>query len=115
MKRTLIALFEKSANKYSDNVLMLEKRKDKYEPTTYRQTKKFVYDFSAGLISLGLKKGERVALISEGRNDWVISELAILYAGAVNVPISVKVNELEPLYRQNVKPYFKLVKMLKIV
>ncbi len=97
MKRTLITLFEKSANKYPDNVLMLEKRKDKYEPTTYLQTKKFVYDFSAGLISLGLKKGERVALISEGRNDWVISELAILYAGAVNVPISVKVNELNDL------------------
>ncbi len=97
MKRTIINLFEESVRKYPDNVLMWEKRAGKYEPTTYSKMKNFVYDFSAGLISLGLKQGERVALISEGRNDWVISELAILYAGAVNVPISVKVNELNDL------------------
>ena len=56
-----------------------------------------VHAFSAGLMSLGLKKGDRAALISEGRNDWVASELGILFAGAVNVPISVRVDELSDL------------------
>ncbi|NOX18945.1 MAG: AMP-binding protein, partial [Chlorobi bacterium] len=97
MGKTIINLFEKSVKKYPDNVLMWEKKTDRYVPTTYSQIKDFVYDFSAGLISAGLSKGDCVALISEGRNDWVISELAILYAGAVNVPISVKVNELNDL------------------
>jgi long-chain acyl-CoA synthetase len=49
------------------------------------------------LASLGLGKGDRVALLSEGRNDWVVAELGILYCGAVNVPISVKIDELADL------------------
>jgi long-chain acyl-CoA synthetase len=31
--------------------------------------------------------------LSEGRNEWVISELAVLYAGAVNIPLSVKLGD----------------------
>ena len=48
-------------------------------------------------MDLGIQKGDRLALISEGRNDWVVMELAILYAGAVNVPLSVKIEELTDL------------------
>jgi long-chain acyl-CoA synthetase len=48
-------------------------------------------------MSLGLAKGDRVALIAEGRNDWVMAELGILYCGAVNVPVSVKIDELDDL------------------
>lgn len=91
--KAITHLFEESVAKYSSNVFMWEKRTDTYEPTTYEQTRQQVYKFAAGLISLGLQKGDRVALLSEGRNDWVISELGVLYAGAVNVPLSVKLNE----------------------
>lgn len=91
--KAITHLFEESVAKYSGNVFMWEKRTDTYEPTTYEQTRQQVYKFAAGLISLGLQKGDRVALLSEGRNDWVISELGVLYAGAVNVPLSVKLNE----------------------
>jgi long-chain acyl-CoA synthetase len=54
---------------------MWEKTLDKYEGITYGETKKQVYEFAAGLISLGIKKGDRLSLISEGRNCWVIGEL----------------------------------------
>ena len=40
-----------------------------------------------GLASLGIKAGDRVALLSENRPEWSISDLAILSIGAVNVPI----------------------------
>lgn len=89
----LTNLFEESVAKFANNVYLWEKRTNKYEPLTYFQTREKVYKLSAGLISLGLKKGDRVALLSEGRNDWVVSELAILYAGGINVPLSVKLNE----------------------
>ncbi len=92
-QRTLPNLFEESANKYANNPLMWEKLFDKYEPLTYGDMKPLVYKFAAGLLKLGLQKGDRAALISEGRNDWVMSELAILYCGGVNVPISVKIDE----------------------
>ena len=91
--QTLPVLFEESVKNFSDNVLLWEKKYGKYEGTTYAEAKDLVYKFAAGLISLGLKPGDRAALISEGRNYWVISELGILYTGAINVPVSVKIDE----------------------
>lgn len=96
-QRTLPQLFEDSVKAFPDNVYMWEKRGDRYQGTTYTEMRTLVHEFAAGLISLGLRKGDRAALISEGRNDWVMGELGILYAGAVNVPISVKVDEVSDL------------------
>ncbi len=97
MERTLPNLFEESVSKYPDNILMWEKKNEKYEGTTYKEMQVLVHKFAAGLMKLGMGKGERVALISEGRNDWVMSELGIVYTGGINVPISVKINELTDL------------------
>jgi len=91
--RTLIQLFEDCAKKYSDNVFLLEKKNNKYKGATFKEVQEKVFSFGAGLIALGIKKGDRIALLSEGRNDWVVGELGILYAGAVNVPLSVKLTE----------------------
>ncbi len=40
-----------------------------------------------GLSALGIKPGDRVALLSENRPEWSIADLAILSLGAINVPI----------------------------
>lgn len=96
-ERTIPYLFESSVNKFPDNVLLWEHNGDRYIPSTYKEVQNIVTNFAAGLFMLGLKKGDRVALISEGRNNWVVSELAILYNNAINVPISVKIDELNDL------------------
>ena len=96
-QRTIPQLFETSVERYGNNILLWEKREEKYEGTTYRACRDMVYQFAAGLLGLGIQKGDRVALIAEGRNDWVISELGILYTGAINVPLSVKLNEQSEL------------------
>jgi len=88
--KTIIELFETSVAKFPNNAYLWEKQNGKYEATTYSQTREQVLKFGAGLVSLGLQKGDRVGLISEGRNAWIISELGILYAGGINVPLSVK-------------------------
>ncbi len=91
--KTLIHLFEDCVQKYSDNVFLLEKKNNKYIGATFKEVQEKVYQFGAGLVAMGVQKGDRIALLSEGRNDWVISELGIFYAGAVNVPLSVKLTE----------------------
>jgi long-chain acyl-CoA synthetase len=91
--QTLIHLFENCVSKYSDNVCLLEKRKNEFIGSTFKEVREKVYQFAAGLIDLGVQKGDRIALLSEGRNDWVICELGIFYAGAINVPLSVKLTE----------------------
>ncbi len=89
---TIIDLFENSVSKYSNNPFLWEKKTDKYESLTYGEVLEQTKILAAGLISLNIKKGDRIALLSEGRNYWVMSELAILYTGAINVPLSVKLD-----------------------
>ncbi|MCX6134460.1 MAG: AMP-binding protein [Ignavibacteriales bacterium] len=95
--RTIPRLFEDSVQKFSEKIMMWEKRGDAYKGSTYREIQESVHQCAAGLISLGLEKGDRLGLISEGRNDWVIAELGILYTGAINVPLSVKLEERSDL------------------
>ena len=97
MKKTLVDLFEESVRKYPNNTFLLEKTGKKFEPTTYAQVKEKVYQLGAGLQALGVKKGDNMALLSEGRNMWVIGELSMFYAGAVNVPLSIKLEESNDL------------------
>ena len=99
--KTIIDLFESSVGNYGDNVYLWEKTKDKYIGSTYKEVKKDVMHFAGGLLSLGIEKGDRCALLSEGRNAWIISELGILYSGGVNVPLSVKLTESEIVFRVN--------------
>lgn len=96
--RTIIELFETSVANFANNPYLWEKHDGQFQPTSYKETRDLVYRFGAGLLALGLQKGDRVGLISEGRNAWIISELGILYAGGINVPLSVKLesgNELK--------------------
>ena len=97
MQRTIPQLFETSVAQYVSNIMMWEKKGERYKGTTYVEGKTLARNFAGGLISLGIERGDRIALIAEGCNDWVISELGILYTGAVNVPLSVKIDELSDL------------------
>ena len=97
MQRTIPNLFEESVKKFYNNPLMWQKSDGSYNSISYSEMKEFVYLFACGMLSLKLQKGDRVTLLSEGRNEWVMSELAVLYCGAVNVPVSVKIDELNDL------------------
>ena len=95
--RTLIDLLENSAKQFPDNIYLWEKTGEKYEGLTYHDTLRRIHTFAAGMMELGLKPGERVTLLSEGRNDWVVSELGILYNGAINVPLSINLKESDEI------------------
>ncbi|MBS3808428.1 MAG: AMP-binding protein, partial [Bacteroidales bacterium] len=95
--KTLISLFEEVAAEHASSPLLWEKQNRQYTATTYAETREQVRQFAAGLLNLGVQKGDRIALLSEGRNDWIISELAILYTGAINVPLSVKLDAVTEL------------------
>lgn len=97
MKPTIIDLFNKSVDSFSNNPFLWEKITTKYESTTYLETKQQTLELAAGLIKLGVEVGTKVALLSEGRNAWIIGELGILHAGAINVPLSIKLEESNDL------------------
>jgi long-chain acyl-CoA synthetase len=96
-ERSLPQLFEDSVERYPNNILMWEKKDGRYQGTTYLEARTLVHRFAAGLRDLGLRPGDRAALIAEGCNDWLVSELGVLFNGAVNVPVSVRIDELKDL------------------
>ena len=93
MKPTIIDLLNKSVDKYAHHPFLWEKKDNLFISTSYLETKLESHLFAAGLLSLGVEAGEKVALLSEGRNAWIIGELGVLHAGAVNVPLSIKLEE----------------------
>ena len=94
MKRTTIIDFvEKYTHEYSELTFLREKVNGVWTETSFRETREEAYKIGAGLYQLGLKKGDKVSLLSQGRNLWITSELGILYAGGVNVPLSIKLTE----------------------
>jgi long-chain acyl-CoA synthetase len=97
--KTIIDLFEHSVTSFSRNPYLWEKNGDAFVPFTYSETRTEVYRMAAGLLHLGVKVNDTIALLSEGRNWWVISELAILYTGAINVPLSIKLDGPDLIFR----------------
>ncbi len=59
----------------------------KYTDISYQEFKDQTESFALGLASLGVKRGDKVAIISENRVEWAFSDFAILGLGAVNVPL----------------------------
>jgi len=89
---TIIDLLNDSVAKYADNTYLWEKHDGAYQGTTYAETRKQVLKIAAGLISIGIQPGDRIALLAEGRNAWIIGELGVLHAGACCVPLSVRLD-----------------------
>ena len=97
MKPTIIDMFNSSVEKFAQNPFLWEKDTNEFVPTTYLETQQQAVLFAAGLLAAGVKPGDKTALLSEGRNAWIISELGILHAGAINVPLSIKLEESNDL------------------
>ena len=97
MKRTIIDLFEESVAKYGAKEFLLEKHNGRFESTTYSEAREQALAIGAGLAALGIEYRDRVSILAEGCNNWITSELGLLYAGAVSVPLSIKLEEANDL------------------
>ena len=93
----LIQFIEYYTRRYAGKTYLYEKVGDEWEQTSYEQTRIEAHAIGAGLIELGVEKGDRIAMLSEGRRSWILSEMGLLYAGAVNVPLSVKLDQKSDL------------------
>ncbi len=79
--------------RYPSNPYIWEKRDGAFRSTSYEEMRILVHRFAAGLITLGVKKGDRLSLLAEGRTWWVVAEMGMFYVGAIDVPISIQLNE----------------------
>lgn len=87
MQPTLNALLASSVELYADNPALARRGVHGYEPITYAELGEMVRQCASGLLALGLKAGDRVALVSENRPEWVTADLGLMAMGAVPVPL----------------------------
>lgn len=87
MSKLLTRHFYDTASRYSSKAALMEKTGGIYRSVTYQEMKERVEQLAAFLIEAGLQPGDRVGLLAENRSEWPISDMGIISAGLVNVPI----------------------------
>jgi long-chain acyl-CoA synthetase len=70
-----------------DAPMVLEGKSGEYRPISWNSMADEVREVASGLISLGVAKGDRVAIMAYNRPQWLVADTAIMAVGAVTVPI----------------------------
>lgn len=83
-ENTIPQMFLNRANKYKDKTLIECPDGGKYRKVSWHDYSQMVEHFSMYLLSLGLKKSDIVALLSDKRPEWLICDMAIISIGAIN-------------------------------
>jgi long-chain acyl-CoA synthetase len=100
--KTLVDLLERAAERFGSRIA-LDGRKPSGQLTSlsYRELRDGAYRAGLLLATRGIKAGDRVLLVSENSPDWVLAYFAILYAGAVAVPLDhlISADELATICR----------------
>ncbi|KPL69114.1 AMP-dependent synthetase [Erythrobacter sp. SG61-1L] len=82
----LVALFLQRADELGDKPFLWAKSGGSWHSQSWNEVARAVCLLSENLRKLGLKEGDRVALVSENRPEWCIADLAIMAAGCITVP-----------------------------
>lgn len=90
--KTIPEIFFQTAEKFSKKPALLTKENGVYFSYTFEQVAKKVKIFAQTLLDLGIQKGEKVAILSENRPEWVIADLGIMSINAITVPLHTTLN-----------------------
>jgi long-chain acyl-CoA synthetase len=87
--QTIRDMIEHLDKKKGDFTAYTVPHKDKIDKITYRELKNTIQNLANALIQMGVQKGDKVALFSENRIEWVITYLAVASTGGVMVPLDI--------------------------
>jgi long-chain acyl-CoA synthetase len=85
--KDLVTLFRARAEERGDASFLWAKRDGAWQSRSWRDIRTAIDALAAALIERGIERGDRVALVSENRPEWLIADLAILSVGAITVPV----------------------------
>jgi len=97
----LPGIFFEQSKTLNENPLFWAKKEKNWDGMTWSEVASKVNKLSALLISLGIKKGDRVLIASENRPEWAIADLAIMTIGAIVVPAYTSNTEEDNAYLLN--------------
>src|SRR4051794_10004591 len=85
--RTIADLMSAAAERYRDRAMVRHKADGEWRDVSYREAGEIVSEIGRGLLHLGIKRADRVALLCRTRPEWTFVDFAITSAGAIVVPI----------------------------
>src|SRR5579871_5707902 len=85
--RNLVEVHRVQAERLSPRPALRARRYGLFRDTTWAEYRDHALSAAAALINGGIAKGDRVGLLSENRPEWLEADMAIMTAGAVNVPV----------------------------
>ncbi len=94
----LVAMFFDRARARGDGPFLSAKHDGAWRAITWCEAADRVCLMAEALRGLGLKDGDRVALVSENRPEWCLADLAIMAAGLVTVPTYITNTERDHLH-----------------
>ncbi len=96
---TIPELVEASARRFGSRVAYQVKVGASYRTLTFSELALRSRDFGAGLLAMGMRRGDAIAIICENSLDWIISYFGLSMAGGVGVPLysQLKRSEMEEL------------------
>jgi long-chain acyl-CoA synthetase len=89
MIRNLSQIFRNQVGKYNNRLAVEKRQQGVWRGWSWTEYYNMAKAFGLGLYSLGVRKGDRVALLSENRLEWLAADMGILGIGACTVPIYV--------------------------
>jgi len=87
MKANLAQIFRNQADRYGDRLAVEKRRGGRWEGWNWREYYETARAVGLGLYALGIRQGDRVAILSENRLEWVASDLGVIGIGACTVPL----------------------------
>lgn len=96
--KTMPEIFQNQVKKYGDRACVSHLVNGEYKDVSWNMMDDMVRKLAWYLLSIGIKKGDRVALFSPNRYEWWVADLAITSIGAINVPIYATNSSEEALY-----------------
>jgi len=94
----LVTMFFARAAERGDSPFLWTKQSGAWVATSWADAARQVASLATALTAIGLKRGDRVMLVSENRPEWCLSDLAIMAAGCVTVPTYVTNTERDHLH-----------------
>lgn len=85
--KTLVDILKQSRDIYGDETCMKRFSEDRFVDISYKEFADWVLNIAKGLMALGLKPEDKIALLSENRPEWGASYFGAISAGAINVPL----------------------------
>ena len=98
---TVPKLFRDGAEKFSELPAQYARMgKGQFKPISYRDLYQLGLDFGAALLSIGIKRGDSIGLVSDNRAEWLQADLGIMGIGAMDVPrgCDATLNDLEKIF-----------------